>query len=453
MLRRKVTDRLYEWKRTSCKALLVTGARQIGKSFAIRAFGRENYAAYYEANLLLDSDARDALTGARNAADFVSRVAMLADRPLVEGDTLVFVDEIQEYPELVTLMKALVEDGRFSYVFSGSMLGTEFKGISSFPVGYVERITMRPMDFEEFCWAVGVSREALEGVREHMAARAPVEGYVHEAMLRNFRSYLVTGGMPEVVQDYIDSSYSLIRTRQIQSELVGQYRTDIAKYAGRRAFAVRSIFDRLPLELEGDSHRFILASLKEGARMDEYEEDFLWLTNAGVGLAVPRATEARSPLARTQSRQHFKLYESDTGMLVSRYPQSTARGVYLDRKNTNLGGVFENAVAQELAALGIPAWYYYAAGEGEVDFLIEGRAGHVVPIEVKSGVKVRSHAALDHLMAKSGLGIPEAIVLSRENVAREGRVTYLPIYMTFCLDELVEKESDAADFTYAPAAL
>ena len=453
MLRRKVTERLLEWKRISHKALLVTGARQIGKSYAIRDFGRSNYGVYFEANLLLDADARESLTKARDAADFVSRVAMLSKQTLVEGDTLIFVDEIQEFPEIVTLMKALVEDGRFSYVFSGSMLGTEFKGISSFPVGYVERITMRPLDFEEYCWAVGVSAEVLAGIRDHMVNRVPVEDYVHEAMLRNFRSYLVAGGMPEVVQDYIDSSYSLIRTRQLQSELVDQYRTDIAKYAGKRAFAVRSIFDRLPLELEGENHRFILSSLREGARLDEYVEDFLWLTNAGVGLNVSRATEARSPLLRTESASFFKLYESDTGMLVSRYPQSTARAIYLDQKSANLGGVFENAVAQELAALGIPAWYYFTTAEGEVDFLIDGKKGKVVPIEVKSGVKVHAHAALDNLLAKPGLKIPEAIVLSRENVSQEGKVTYLPIYMTFCLDELVEREADAGDFRFAPVAL
>lgn len=453
MLRRKVTERLLEWKRISHKALLVTGARQIGKSYAIRDFGRSNYGVYYEANLLLDADARESLTKARDAADFVSRVAMLSKQTLVEGDTLIFVDEIQEFPEIVTLMKALVEDGRFSYVFSGSMLGTEFKGISSFPVGYVERITMRPLDFEEYCWAVGVSAEVLAGIRDHMVNKVPVEDYVHEAMLRNFRSYLVAGGMPEVVQDYIDSSYSLIRTRQLQSELVDQYRTDIAKYAGKRAFAVRCIFDRLPLELEGENHRFILSSLREGARLDEYVEDFLWLTNAGVGLNVSRATEARSPLLRTESASFFKLYESDTGMLVSRYPQSTARAIYLDQKSANLGGVFENAVAQELAALGIPAWYYFTTAEGEVDFLIDGKKGKVVPIEVKSGVKVHAHAALDNLLAKPGLKIPEAIVLSRENVSQEGKVTYLPIYMTFCLDELVEREADAGDFRFAPVAL
>lgn len=453
MLRRKVTDRLLDWKSESDKALLVTGARQIGKSYAIREFGRANYQVFYEVNLLLDTAARSVLADSLNAADFISRVAMLCPDTLVEGKTLIFIDEIQEYPEIVTLMKALVEDGRFSYVFSGSMLGTEFKGISSFPVGYVERIVMRPMDFEEYCWAVGVSSDVLASIRERFNAREPVEGYIHDAMMRNFRAYLITGGMPEVVQDYVDSKYSLIRTRQIQTMLVDQYKVDISKYAGTRALAVRAVFDRLPFELEGETHRFVLSSLKDGARVDEYAEDFLWLSNAGAGLVVPRATEAKSPLMRTQSSSYFKLYESDTGMLVSRYPQSTSRSIFLDRRTANLGGVYENAIAQELAAIKIPVWYYYASQVGEVDFLIEGRGGKVVPIEVKSGPKFRSHAALDKLMCTDGVKIPEAIVMCRSNVFKEGDVTYMPMYMSFCLDELTEKESEAADFTFAPVAL
>lgn len=228
MLRRKVTDRLLSWKNNSNKALLVTGARQIGKSYAIRAFGKSNYASYFEVNLLLDVEARNALVGAKNSVDFINRVALLADAPLVEGDTLVFVDEIQEYPQIVTLMKALVEDGRFSYVFSGSMLGTEFKGISSFPVGYVEHIVMRPMDFEEFCWANSVSENVLAGIRSCLVEKHPVENYIHEAMLKNYRAYIVCGGMPEVVQNYIDSGYSLVSTRELQTQLVDQYKSDIS---------------------------------------------------------------------------------------------------------------------------------------------------------------------------------------------------------------------------------
>ena len=451
MLKRKVAPLLDEWKNNSRKALLVTGARQIGKSFAIREFGKAHFGSYFEVNLLLDADARETIIGARSASDLINRISLLARNPLVEGDSLVFIDEIQEYPEIVTLAKALVEDGRYRYAFSGSMLGTEFKGITSFPVGYVDQIVMRPLDFEEFCWAVGIGATTLGDVRECMISQKPVEGYVHEAMMRNFRAYVITGGMPEVVQAYIDSSFSLMETRSLQQSLVSQYSQDIAKSAGSRAFEVRDIFDRIPLQLEDDPHRFTFSSLGKNARYAAYDHDFLWLVNAGVGLMVRQATEARCALKRTEVPERFKLYQSDTGMLLSRYPQSTARAVYLDQKRQNLGGVFENVVAQEMTAAGIPLWYYYTEEVGEVDFLMEGASGSVVPIEVKSGKKIRSHAALDNLLAVDEYKIRKAIVLSRNNVSCEDKVIYLPLYMTFCLDEFTERTE--GDFSFAPVAL
>ena len=448
MLKRKVTDRLVSWEHSSRKALLVTGARQIGKSFAIREFGKAHFDTYYEANLAVDGDARDTLIGARNATDFINRISLLSHAPLKEGSTLIFIDEIQECPEIIALAKSLVEDGRYRYAFSGSMLGTEFKGVSSFPVGYVEQVVMRPMDFEEFCWGIGLGAEPLDTLRECMRSERPPEGYLHEAMLRNFRAYMIAGGMPEVVQTYVDDGYSLAQVRALQSQLVGQYRQDISKYAGSRSLEVREIFDQLPAQLEDDPHRFMYAALKSDARYSQYDRDFLWLTNAGAALMVRQATEAKAPLKRTEVAERFKLYQSDTGMLLSRYPQSTARAVYLDQKTQNLGGIYENAIAQELAAAGVPLWYYASDGVGEVDFLMEGKGGHVIPVEVKSGRKIRSHAALDRLMKVEQYKIRNALVLSRNPLSREGRVLYAPIYMAFCLDELVERES--AGFSFAP---
>lgn len=452
MLRRKVTEQLERWKEVPGKALLVTGARQIGKSYAIREFGKRRYACYVEVNLLLDRGAADILTSARSASDFINRVALLSPNPLIEGDTLIFIDEIQEFPDIVTLAKALVEDGRYSFAFSGSMLGTELLGIRSFPVGYVHQLVMRPLDFEEFSWAVGVEPRFLDEVRESLRERRPVDAALHDVMLRNYRAYIVAGGMPEVVQNYIDSKYTLAETRTIQSQLVVQYAQDISKYAGKRALEVRSIFDRIPLQLEEESRRFNVSQLEDGARYNQYDQDFLWLVSAGVGLMVPQVTEAKSPLKRTESAGKFKLYESDTGMLVSRYPQSTARAIYLDQKTPNLGGIYENVVAQELAAQGVEEWYFQSDAVGEVDFVIEGKAGCVVPIEVKSGRKVRSHAALDRLLEVGEYKIKEGVVLSRNNVSKEDKVLYLPIYMTFCLDELTELGAGADDgFTFAPA--
>lgn len=449
MLRRKIEQTLQRWKRESHKAILLTGARQVGKSTVIRSFGQSSYTRYVEINLLLDQEARETIVGARSAVDLINRIALLSEQPLIEHNTLIFIDEIQEYPEIVTLIKGLVEDGRYAYAFSGSMLGTEFKGVSSFPVGFAEQHVMRPLDFEEFCWAIGIEQRFLDDARACMRERTPVDGYLHNVMLKNARAYMITGGMPEVVQAYIDSGYSLVRTRELQEELVRQYAIDIGRYAGSRALEARRIYDQIPVQLEVDPHRFVLASLGEGARFEAYDHDFLWLVYAGVGLLVPQATEAMSPLKRTERASKFKLYQSDTGMLVSRYPQATSRAIYLDQRRTSLGGIYENFVAQELAAHGVPLWYYQTESHGEVDFLLEGAHG-VVPIEVKSGRKVRAHAALDNLLDIGEYKIREGIVLSRNNVERAGKVTYLPIYMVFCFDELAGEASDADDFTFSP---
>lgn len=448
MLQRKIETALANWKRRSSHALLVTGARQVGKSYSIRAFGTANYGSFVEFNLFANGRAKQVLSGAEDATDLINRIALLAETELVEHDTLIFFDEIQEYPDIVTMAKALVEDGRYSYVFSGSMLGTEFKGIRSFPVGYVEEITMRPLDFEEFCWALSIPRSILDSIRDRFDSRTPVETYVHEQMLKNFRSYLLVGGMPEVVQQFLDQGRSIPGIRALQNELVAQYRVDIGKYAAGQALRVREIFDHIPLQLEEPEGRFILSSLGKDVRFERWETDFLWLVNAGVALKTECVSEAKSPLRRTRERSKFKLYQSDTGMLLSRYPMSTARALYLDERTPNLGGIYENAVAQELAAQSISAYYFMTAQTGEVDFIFEGISGRVVPLEVKSGRRFRSHAALDKLLANKETRAREGFVLCRNNVAVEDKVVYLPFYMTFCLNHLTEQSLD--DFVIDP---
>ena len=353
MLKRKITAKLEAWKAIAReKALLVVGARQVGKSFAIREFGKANYARYIEINLFEDKRAREALSAASDANDFISRVTVLSGQAIVLGDTLVFVDEIQEAPDVVTMAKFLVEDGRCDWAFSGSMLGTEFKGVRSYPVGSVHELPMYPLDFEEFCWAIGVSDEALETVRRCCADETPVEGYIHEALMANFRTYVVSGGMPEVVQRLVDSDGDLASVRQVLEGLNRQYRRDISKYSAARSLQVQSIFDQLPVQLEGETRRFVLNSVDPQARYEKYQRDFVWLTNAGVALKTDLVDEPKSPLLKTANPMKFKLYQSDTGMLMARYPVSLAQAAYLDEKDPNLGGVYENVVAQQLTAQG-----------------------------------------------------------------------------------------------------
>lgn len=438
VLRRKAYQLLLDWKKSQSrkrKALFVTGARQIGKSYLIQHLGRTEYASLVEINLLRDKVAKETLAAARSTQDFINRLAVLSEAPFIEGDTLVFIDEIQELPDVATYAKFLVEDGRYDYAFSGSMLGTEFKSARSFPVGYVAEIEMRPMDFEEFCWAVSVQEAMLEQVCQSFAQRKPLEAYLHEHLLSQWRTYLVVGGMPEVVQQFVDGNGSLAGIRALQVDLNQQYSYDIAKYAGARALHVQSIFEELPVQLEEERAKFVVTSLGETARYDNYEQDFLWLVRAGVGLKVNKVTEPKPPLRRTQRAASFKLYQSDTGMLVARFPQSLARAVYTDDRSVNMGGVFENAVAQELVAAQFTPYYYLTKKVGEVDFLIESDEG-VVAIEVKSGNDYLTHASLSKVLAAPEYEVSRAIVLCRSNFEMRDGILYAPWYATLCFESL-----------------
>lgn len=436
MFERKIYQHLLAWKNSRRhKALLLYGPRQVGKSFIIRTLAQQEYRSYVEINLFEDRSARRALAGAADAQDLVSRISLYANEPLIPGESLVFIDEIQELPDIMTMAKFLAEDGCFDYAFSGSMLGTEFKDVRSYPVGSVHELMMHPLDFEEFCWATGIESEHLARARSAIAHEQPVPSYLHDALLARFRTYVVIGGMPEVVQRYVEGNGNLGPAREHQQALNVQYQHDIAKYAGAHALDVRAIFDKIPIQLAEKNQRFKVASLGANGRYEGYEQDFLWLTNAGVGIKVDQVNEPKTPLKRTERASMFKLYQSDTGMLVSRYPQATARFVYLDERSANLGGIFENVVAQELVAQGLHPYYYMAKKRGEVDFIIEGERGPL-PIEVKSGRTYRQHSSLDALMASSEYAINRGLVLSRSNVMREGNISYLPLYAAGFIHEL-----------------
>lgn len=355
---------------------------------------------------------------------------------MVPGDTLVFIDEVQEQPDIMTMVKFLVQDGRFDYVFSGSMLGTEFKGIRSYPVGFVTERTMRPMDFEEFCWAIGVRPETLETIQDCCAQQRPVDAAVHEAMMRNFRTYLVVGGMPDAINAFLRDG-DLAVVRQVQTDLNRQYRRDISQYAGARALQVEDVFDQMPVQLTDGNGRFAVSSIGENARYSRNQKDFLWLSNAGVALKTDCVSEPKSPLKRTAQSPKFKLYQSDVGMLMARYPLPTAQAAYMGDRNPNLGAIYENAVAQELAAQGVPLYYYMAKKRGEVDFIADTNDDSVMPIEVKSGNDYNTHAAIDALLSNPDYRLNGGVVLSRSNVSHTDGVLNLPIYATWALSDVV----------------
>jgi predicted AAA+ superfamily ATPase len=429
MLRRKAYDRLVEWKNTkSTQALLVTGARQVGKTYLIREFARAHYRSFVEINLVDDAAAAEAFAHAKNSDDLLSRITAFARGSLVAGQTLIFIDEVQMAREVLTFIKFLVQNTEYDYVLSGSVLGVELKGIRSVPVGYLHTVDMYPLDFEEFCWANGLNESVLDRAREHLLDERPLEDYLHTRLLDLFHRYLIVGGMPNPVSVYADTK-DIQKVRLLQEDIIRLYRYDIARYDSRDANRIKRIFDLIPSELNRQNKRFIFRDLDKQAKLRRYEESFLWIADANVGLPAYSVSEVRHPLLVSMTATYFKLYLADVGLLTCMFGMDTVRSVITDDMNVNYGALYENAVAQELVAHGHRLFYFRSKRFGEVDFVIEYPSGEVLPVEVKSGKDYRRHRALDNILATPG-GCSRAVVLHEGNIERSGAVCYLPVYLT-----------------------
>ena len=433
MLKRTAYDLLLKWKNAdSRKVLLVDGARQIGKTYLIESFARNEYNDYIKIDFLNDTNAVALLGSAGDAKQVIERVTALTGKSRGSGKTLLFFDEVQKAQNIVTLSKYLLEDGRFDIVMSGSMLGVELTRVKSFPVGYMNMLHMYPLTFQEFCWAQGIPQSILDESGVSKPAQNPIPDSVHAKLIDVFRLYLVIGGMPEAVQKYKEARYDLGAVREVQEELVRIYREDISKYANGRSLQVKSIYDELPNQLSKENKRFQLNSLRKQARFERFANDFAWLVGAKSALKANNVTEPKYMLARTEETSRFKLYASDCGMLLSQYPVEVAGEILIGAKDINYGAVYENFVAQELAAAGVRLRYYHSNRRGEVDFLAETNAATILPIEVKSGKDYKIHCALNNLLATGEFGISDAVVLSEQNAHVENKqgktVRYLPLY-------------------------
>lgn len=435
MLWRKAWKTLEEWRADPHhKALLVKGARQIGKTTLVREFARRNYAHLAEFNFLEDRAARTVFSGAKDADTLVRNMTAYLRQPLEPGNTLVLLDEVQECPEARTAIKFLVEDGRFDYVETGSLLGVKTRQVASYPVGFERHLQMFPLDFEEFCLAVGVQPQTIGMLRDHFESRMPVSESVHQTMLGLFQTYMVVGGMPEVVQRYVDT-HDIAQVNGLQEDLLALYRLDIAKYADKgNQTKIRAIFDAIPSQLDDKNRRFTLADLSKSARQARYESSFLWLADAGVALPCYNVQAPVAPLESNGKRNLFKLFMGDTGMLCAASMGGVQMSVLQGDLAVNTGSIAENLVGQELRAHGFDLHYFNSKGVGEVDFVVQ-RGKAVVPIEVKSGNDWRRHRALDNVLGVSEWGIEQAYVLCKGNVERVGKVAYLPIYMTMFIEQ------------------
>lgn len=426
VLARNVYSEFEAWKNTPDHgALLVTGARQVGKTFLIREFAEANYEVVLEINFVETPSAKAIFEGDLDADTLIANLTAFGSVALEQGATLVFLDEIQECPKARTAIKFLVDDGRFDYIESGSLLGVLYNEVSSLPVGYERVIRMFPLSLEEFFVANGVQSDVLDLARRCCEEGVSVPTVAHDKLLRLFRLYLAVGGMPAAVKEFVATS-DLARVLQIQRDIVMLYRQDIARYAPNKAH-VHAIFDAMPAELDKKNKRFKLSDLSKTARMERYASDFMWLVDAGVALPCYNAVAPQTPLEINAQHNLFKLFMCDVGLLSAASVGAVQFDLVSGNVAINWGSFLENTVAQQLVTNGFNVFYYDKNRIGEVDFLVQ-KGSRVLPVEVKSGSDCRKHTALDNLMAVEEWSLSEAFVLCRDNVERLGSITYLPWY-------------------------
>ena len=428
MLERRIKQEIRDFLDGDRKeALMVTGARQVGKTYIIRECAKEIYKNIVEINFVENQQAVKLFANITGSKDILLRLSALTDVPMIPGETLIFFDEVQECPEIVTAIKFLVEDGQYRYILSGSLLGVELKDIRSVPVGYLSILEMYPLDFREFCEANRVSQTVMDKLKECFEKKQPVDELIHEKMMELFRLYLIVGGMPAVVDAYIRTN-NLKEVLRIQQGIVQLYYKDIAKYDKDNKLYLDEIFTLIPSELNNKNKRFIMKDLNENFRFSRYENSFIWLKEAGVALPVYCVQEPEIPLLLSKSTNLFKLFLSDVGLLASMYVDGLQLKILNREKDINFGAIYENAAAQELKAHGFELYYFNSKKQGELDFVIEYK-GNVLPLEIKSGKAYTRHNALDNVLKDERYAIPQALVFCNENISTVDKIVYLPIYM------------------------
>lgn len=426
MLFRKIKKQIEDWLSNGKDALLITGARQVGKSFIIRETLKEKAVDFIEFNFIKQTKLLDIFKSAieEDADKFLLALRVAANKKLKDG-TVVFFDEIQECKEIVTIIKFLVEQGKFKYILSGSLLGVELTDLRSAPVGYLTTIDMYPMDFEEFLIANGLGDDVINELKKCYTQLIPVNEFVHDKIIEAFYKYLIVGGMPDAVQTYLVSN-DFVQVSKVHEKIQREYRKDFTKYEKLAKLKLIKTYDLIPSELNTQNKRYTFTNLDKELRFDRYENSFNWLIDAGVSLPVYNVTEFEIPLEASKKSNLFKLFLSDVGLLTTAYGSATILKLLDKGKEINCGSMFENAIAQELTAHGFKPYYFNNKKHGEVDFLVEHNS-ELLPIEVKSGKDYQKHSALSYFM--STRQFRNAMVLSNFNVSEKDKITYLPIYM------------------------
>ncbi|MBC8542692.1 ATP-binding protein [Bianquea renquensis] len=416
----------------SKKILLIDGARQVGKTYIIRYVGERLFENFIEINMVEDSLGDRLFANTKTVEDFYLQVSMLAGSKMKDKEnTLIFLDEIQAYPHLLTLLKFLSQDNRFTYIASGSLLGVTLSQTTSIPMGSIRKVRMFPLDFEEFLYANGMNEIAISSMRKKFERLEALDESMHNKMMDLFRKYLLVGGLPDAINSYL-SEKNIQSVREIQSEIHDYYAADASKYDEENKLKIRRIYDLIPSNMENKKKRVVAQNIenKKGKTFQNYSDEFEYLISAGIALNVQAISNPVFPLIESSGKNLLKLYLNDVGILTGILYGNNIRAILDDEKSINLGSVYETVVASELIAHGYKLFYYDNRSKGEVDYLIDDYGSlSAVPIEVKSGKDYTVHSALNTFVQNEDYHIKKAFVVSNEReISSKGKITYIPIY-------------------------
>lgn len=449
MLYRKYALRIEQFLRANPqKILLVNGARQIGKSYLIRYVGQKMFRNFVEINLKEDKESIGLFATAKSTDDFYMQLGAAYGHLLgTKEDTLVFLDEIQSYPHLMTMLKFLNQEGRYRYIASGSQLGVALSQTASVPIGSVAIEEMYPLDFEEFLLAMGCAQETIDGIRKKFLMGESLNESLHNYMLQQFKLYLLVGGLPEAINKFLENR-NMTHVREVQRDIFSLYRIDASQYDVEHRLVIRRIYDSLPSYMENKKKRIVVKHIettKGHKQFSDYTDEFEYLTSSGIAIPVQAVSNPKFPLLESESKNLLKLYMNDVGLLTYILYGTNINAILRDERSINLGSVYESVVAQELKAHGFALHYYDNKQRGEVDFLIDDYEQlTVLPIEVKSGKNYTVHSALDKFVSTADYHIRHAVVLSNEREVRtKNGITYQPIY--YCMFYVSTKTNASAD--------
>lgn len=419
-------------KSNSNKILLIDGARQVGKTYIIRYVGQKLFENFIELNMIEDALGNRLFANIKTTEDFYLQVSMLAGNRMKEKDnTLIFIDEIQAYPHLLTLLKFLAQDGRFTFIASGSLLGVILAQTTSIPMGSIRKVRMFTLDFEEFLYANGLNEFVISSMRKKFERLEALDESAHNKIMDLFRKYLLVGGLPDAVNAYLETK-NIQAVREIQNEIHDYYAADASKYDEERKLKIRRVYDLIPSNMENKKKRIIAQNIenKKGKTFSDYQDEFDYLISAGIALSVQAISNPVFPLLESTGKNLLKLYLNDVGILTGLLYGNNIRAVLDDEKSINLGSVYESVVASELIAHGYKLFYYDNRTKGEVDYLIDDYDSlSAVPIEVKSGKDYTIHSALNTFVQNEDYHIQKAFVLSnKREITHKGKIIYLPIY-------------------------